>query len=111
MIASNGSDTDLVALRAAIVAGGGTVFYRYLSINGLLAMVPLAQIDALSLRSDVASISADRVTTRTFSAVETMSAVSSQVRIGNNFGYTGSGVGIAFLDSGVMRKHQRTRST
>ena len=111
VIIANSGDPDLVALRKTIVASGGTVYYKYLSVNGLLAMVPLSQVPVIAARADVASISADRVTTKTFSAVELMSGVSTSLRstyVANAKAAAadGRGVGIAFLDSGLMRTHE-----
>ena len=116
VIVADSTDPDLVALRRAIVAAGGTVFYKYLSISGVLAMLPLDQVATIAARADVASMSADRVTTRTFSAVETMTGVSNALR--ETYvdrikvqGADGSGVGIAFLDSGLMRNHKALLDT
>ncbi len=45
VIVAGGSDPELTDLRRAVVAKGGSVYYRYVSISGLLAVVPLDQID------------------------------------------------------------------
>ena len=110
VIVASSSDPDLTDLRRAVVAAGGSVYYRYLSISGLLAVVPLNQISSLTQRADVTSISADRVTTKTFDLSSLLpsgssSASSAGASTVNTASLDGSGVGIAFLDSGVMRKH------
>lgn len=93
------------------MASGGSVFYKYLSVSGLPTMVPLDKIPTLAARSDVASISADRVTTKTYSAVELMTGISTTLRSpfvakSKTPSADGTGVGIAFLDSGLMPNHQ-----
>ena len=66
VIVASSSDPDPATdLRRAVLTAGGSVYYRYLSISGLLAVVPVNQINALTQRADVVSISADRVTTKT----------------------------------------------
>ena len=106
VVVANSTDPDLVDLRRAVLAAGGSVFYKFLSINGLLVMLPVDQVNTIATRADVASISADRVTQRTYSAVESWSAVTGAVRSGATGQGTGQGTGIAFLDSGVMRQHK-----
>lgn len=44
VIVADSADPDLVDLRRAVLATGGSVMNKYLSINGLLAMVPLNQV-------------------------------------------------------------------
>ena len=64
-------DPDLVGLRAAIVAAGGSVYYRYISVNGVAAVVPAARLHDIARRPDVESVSPNRMTSRTASLVET----------------------------------------
>ena len=44
LIVSNSTDPDLVALRAQVVALGGSVYMRYVSVTALSAMVPARQV-------------------------------------------------------------------
>ena len=65
VVARPGVDPDLTALRSAVVAAGGTVYYRYISVNGVLAMLPVSRVMDIASRSDVDSISPNRLTART----------------------------------------------
>src|SRR5450759_734293 len=70
-------------------------------------MLPAAQGPQIAMRDDVESISANRLTTRTSSFLESVTGASA-VR-GTGYGANGgdgSGVGIAFLDSGIMSSHR-----
>src|SRR6478736_5736078 len=49
-------DPDLVALRQAITAAGGSVYYRYISVTGVSAMLPASRVVDIARRSDVESI-------------------------------------------------------
>ena len=71
-------------------------------------MVPAAAVPALAQRSDVRSISPNRMTARTSSSLEYATGAMN-VRTYNNggtwTGLDGTGIGIAVLDSGVMWNH------
>src|SRR6185503_2270907 len=73
--------------------------------NGLLAMLPASKVLAIAQRSDVDSISPNRTTARTSSLVEKSSGAAT-LRGSSATSFTGSGVGIAFLDSGIMASHK-----
>lgn len=53
IIIAASSDPQLTALRSAIVAAGGSVYYRYQSVPGVSAMVPGNQILNIASRPDV----------------------------------------------------------
>src|SRR5690242_13601847 len=105
VISTSTADSSLSALRGAVVAAGGAVYYKYISVNGLLAMLPASRVLDIARRADVASISPNRMTSRTSSLVE-KSTGAATLRAGSSAtGFNGAGVGIAFLDSGIMAAH------
>jgi len=80
-------------------------------VTGLTVHLPAAQILALAQRKDVLSISPNRSVYRTSSTLEaitgaTTSQVRSYVMPGAYVGLDGTGVGIAVLDSGIMKAHR-----
>ncbi|MCO6936060.1 hypothetical protein LVR26_29020, partial [Pseudomonas aeruginosa] len=114
---SNSADPDLTALRADVLAKGGSVYMRYVSVTALSVMLPADKVMQIAERSDVQSISPNRLTTRTgislkASAIEQAGGIADAVRKrteSNSLYYTGldgAGVGIAVLDSAIMYKHQ-----
>ena len=115
-------DPEMESLREAVVKAGGSVYMRYLSVRGLSVMLPASGVLTIAQRSDVQSISPNRQTTRSFSVLEqsvNINAGSTAVRAvsgplvggvpANYSGRTGAGVGIAILDSGIMRNHDNFR--
>ncbi len=70
LVVSNSTDPDLVALRAAVLANGGSVYMRYVSVAALSVMLPANQVAAIAARSDVQGISPNRLTARTASLLE-----------------------------------------
>ena len=105
-----GSDAQMTALRSAVLAAGGSVYYAYQSVQGLSAMLPASQLLNIAARSDVDSISSNRVATKTASFMEATTGASSVRGGGYGTGYDGSGVGIAVLDSGIFYAHGAFRS-
>ena len=110
LIVSNSTDPDLTALRSDVLARGGAVYLRYVSVTALSAMLPASQVAAIAARADVQSLSPNRLTTRTSSTLEaTVGALTPAVRTyssGSTYtGLDGSGVGIAVLDSGIVTHH------
>jgi hypothetical protein len=75
VIAKPGVDPDLSPLRGAVVAAGGTVYYRFISVNGVLAMLPVSRVMDIATRTDVDSISPNRLTARTKSLLEKATGV------------------------------------
>ena len=111
LVISNSTDPDLVALRADVLAKGGSVYYRYTSVRGLLALLPANQVAAVAARSDVIGVSSNRMTLRTASVLEaatgaTTTAVRTYSSASAYTGLDGTGIGIAVLDSGVMSAHK-----
>lgn len=106
LIVSSAADPDLLVLRSAVVAAGGSVYYKYISINAISVVLPADQIGAIAQRTDVESISPNRLASRTTSLLETVTGAAN-VRIANaqQGKLDGAKVGIAFLDSGVMETH------
>src|ERR1700740_2478444 len=110
LIVADSSDPTLAALRAAVLADGGTVYFQYLAVSALSVMLPANQVSNIAARSDVHSISPNRPTTRTASVLEyTTGALAADVRADASLSYIGldgSAVGIAVLDSGIDRNHR-----
>ncbi len=111
LMVSTAADPDLVALRADVLAKGGAVIRRFISVRALLAVLPANQVATLAARTDVQSIAPDRMTSQTASTLEaSVGALTPAVRsYTTSTAYTGldgSGIGIAVLDSGIMRTHK-----
>ena len=107
LLVANSIDPNLSALRAAVIAAGGSVYMRYLSVSALSVMLPANAVDAIAARGDVQGISPNRLTARTASLLE-LATGTSKVRTGSGTswsGLDGSGVGIAVLDSGIASGH------
>ena len=110
LLISGSSDPDLVALRSDVLAKGGSVYFRYVSVRALSVLLPANRVADIALRSDVQSISPNRLTARTASTLEyTTGTVAAGVRTYSNAttysGLDGTGIGIAVLDSGVLEQH------
>ena len=111
LVFSDSTDPDLTALRADVLAKGGAVYYRYISVRGLAVLLPANRVAEIAARSDVRSVSPNRLTARTASTLEyATGTLVSGVRTYSNAttyaGLDGTGVGIAVLDSGVMAEHK-----
>ena len=89
LIVGNGSDPDMVSLRAAVVANGGSVFMRYASVTALSALLPAAKVKTIAARADVTSISPNRPTVRTASLLESITGIITGT-IANNASLTGT---------------------
>jgi len=107
VISAPTTDPDLTSLRSAIVGVGGSVYQKFISVNGVYALLPASRVLSIAQRGDVESISPNRMTVRTRSMLQ--SVTGSYESSGNGAvvspGVDGSGVGIAFLDSGIMSTH------
>src|SRR6185369_9799450 len=99
------TDPSLASLRHAILDARGSVYYKFASVNGLLAMLPASAVVDIARRADVETISPNRPTLRMASLAESASGAAA-ARSAAGTGLDGSGVGIAFLDSGIMAAHQ-----
>ena len=110
IVVSNSSDPEMSDLRHHVQRMGGSVHAVHGPMHALTVQVRANQVHQLAQRDDVVSVSPNRATMRTASLLEsTTGALSNGVRPSSSkTGYTGldgSGVGIAVVDSGVMRVH------
>lgn len=110
LIVSNSDDAELSALRSAVMAAGGSIYYRYSSVLALSAMLPASQVAAIAARTDVQSISPNRLMSQAASSLETITGTSALRNTGtSNYagisGYSGRGVTMAVLDSGIAWQH------
>ena len=107
VMGDKGATSDLKDLRKAILAAGGSVYWRYISLTGVSAMLPANKVLGIAQRKDVVRMLPNRPTSRTASLVESASGASGvrAPRVGAPNGLDGTGVGIAFLDSGIMGTH------
>ncbi|MDH4052175.1 MAG: S8 family serine peptidase, partial [Rubrivivax sp.] len=108
IVSDSSADPDLTALRADVVARGGSVYLRFVSVRALSALLPANQVAAIAARSDVQGVSPNRLTARTASTLEyATGAMNVRSYSGSNYtGLDGSGVGIAVLDSGIEENHK-----
>jgi subtilisin family serine protease len=74
-------------------------------VNGVLAMLPVSRVMDIAALTDVDSISPNRLTARTKSLLEKATGVADVRGTGSSLDVDGSGVGIAYLDSGIMSSH------
>jgi serine protease AprX len=117
IVVGNSDDRQLTDLRRYIVSVGGAVSYNYTSIRALAVMVPASHLVDVARRSDVTNISPSRAVTRTASLLQTTTGAA-DARMTTSSGLfassstpDGSGVGIAFLDSGIAWSHQSVSTT
>jgi serine protease AprX len=105
VVASDASDPELKALRQTVTGMGGSVIYRYISVPAVSVVMPLQSLTVLASRADVSTISPNRMTAKTSSFIEQVTGALPTRASNLQRGVDGSGVGIAILDSGVMRNH------
>jgi serine protease AprX len=110
LIVSNADDAELSALRSAVMAAGGSIYYRYSSVLALAAMLPASKVAAIAARTDVQSISPNRLMARAASTLESVTGTAAIRTTGTTSsasitGMTGKGIGIAVLDSGISWQH------
>jgi len=86
----------------AIQRARGTLGRRLVSVDGQVADVPDAALDALSRLPGVSSISLDR---RVQGTLERTGATVGATYVRSAFGLDGTGVGVAIVDSGVANWH------
>ena len=106
VMANAGTDSQLTALRSAITKGGGTIGRKFRSVPGVSVKLPVALVTALAARSDVWRITPNRSVRGASSAMEMLTGAD-DVRTLSAPGSAldGSGVTIAFVDSGIMASH------
>ena len=110
LIVSNSDDAELTTLRRAVMAAGGSIYYRYSSVLALSALVPANKLASLAALAEVQSISPNRLMTRSASTLETVTGTAAlrttgAVNYAQVTGVTGKGIGIAVLDSGIAWQH------
>jgi serine protease AprX len=111
IIAAKTAEVDMTTLRNAVKAAGGSIHVRMPGLRMVTATLPAAAVNTIAARTDVDYVVPNRVVQRTASTLELMSgALASNVRSysGKNAytGLDGTGVGIAVVDSGVMKNHE-----
>ncbi|MEY3295695.1 MAG: hypothetical protein RLZZ451_1743, partial [Pseudomonadota bacterium] len=106
LVNAAGTDPELSALRADILARGGSVIYNFISVRGLAAMVPAAAVLPLAGRTDVLGIAPNRSTVRMGVLGGLVSAAQATPGAGAG-AFNGAGVGIAVLDSGIDWRHSQ----
>ena len=80
-----------------LLALGGTIAQQYSVIPGIAVTLPASVVDLLSLSPAVAYISLDRPVAGTLD----LTTAASHADLAYQSGYTGAGVGIAIIDSGI----------
>jgi serine protease AprX len=80
LIVSNADDAELSNLRKAVMAAGGSIYYRYSSVLALAALLPAGKVAAIAARSDVQSISPNRLMTRSASTLESITGAARGAR-------------------------------
>ena len=113
---SGDADQDMSELRAEIKRAGGTIDAAMPGLRMLTATLPAHRVKKVAERSDVKFVTPNRETKRTASTLEAMTgATTSPVRTGSTkttyTGLDGTGIGIAVVDSGVMKAHEAFNNT
>jgi hypothetical protein len=111
VIVGNGDDRDMTALKAEIQRVGGSVEVSMPGLLMLTANVPARRVTQLAERADVRNVVPNRPTRRTASTLEaitgaTVSPVRTSSTKASYSGLDGTGIGIAIVDSGVMKNHE-----
>ena len=110
IVVSDSTDPAMTDLRNHVTRTGGTVQAVHSAMRALTVQIKANQVRALAERDDVVSVSPNRATQRTASTLETITgSLTANVRATSTkttyTGLDGTGIGIAVLDSGVMREH------
>jgi serine protease AprX len=105
VVSSDATDPELKVLRQVVTGMGGSVIYRYISVPAVSVVVPLQSVSVLAARAEVSTISPNRMTAKTNSYIEKITGALSTRAAFNQRGMDGTGVGVAIIDSGVMRDH------
>ena len=108
---SGAADHDMTGLRSEIAQAGGTVNATMPGLRMLTATLPAKKVKKVAARSDVKFVAPNRETKRTASMLEAITgATTSPVRTSSTktsySGLDGTGIGIAVVDSGVMKNHE-----
>ena len=110
IVVTSSDDPQMTELRSYVTKLGGSVHAVHPAVHAMTVQIKASQVKALSARSDVLSVSPNRETQRTASTLESITGtLTSNVRTNSTktsyVGLDGAGVGIAVLDSGVMKEH------
>ena len=108
---SNAADEGMSDLRAEIKRVGGTIDATMPGLRMLTATLPAKKVKQVAERSDVKFVAPNRETKRSASTLEAITgATTAPVRTNSTktsySGPDGSGIGIAIVDSGVMKNHE-----
>jgi serine protease AprX len=108
---SNAEDADMADLKAAIKQAGGVVNNTMPGLRMITATLNAKRVASVADRADVEYVAPNRPTFTTSSELELATgAVSNSGRTNSTqvtyTGMDGTGVGIAVLDSGVMKTHK-----
>lgn len=85
-----------------IAALGGTVLSDFQALHSGVYFIPSSALEALSADSDVKFISADRKVHKRGSSVG-ITAATVNAQESWKVGYTGQGIGVAVIDSGILK--------
>ncbi len=110
IVVTDGVDPNMTGVRQQVLRAGGSVHAVHGVVHSLTVQIPAWELHALALRSDVVGVSPNRETHATASMLELLTGVlTANVRSdpapGTYSGLDGSGIGIAILDSGIMKSH------
>jgi serine protease AprX len=105
------SDPSMQGLRGEIKRAGGTIDAAMPGLRMLTATLPANRVARVAARSDVKFVAPNRETRRTASTMEAITgATTTGVRTNSTktsySGLDGTGIGIAIVDSGVMKNHE-----
>ena len=111
IVVSDAADATMAGLQVDIRKIGGVVQAVQPALKSLTVVIPMKSVKRLAGLDDVVSVSPNRSTAGTLSTVETIAgAIATAVRPYSSAtaysGLDGTGVGIAILDSGVMKAHR-----
>ena len=93
---------DPAAVESAIAALGGRVGRRLTGIGAVVAELPEAALDTLAAAPAVTRISTDRTL---HGSLERTGAAIGARWVADTLGVDGSGIGVAIIDSGIVREH------
>ncbi|MEY3251614.1 MAG: hypothetical protein RL227_587, partial [Pseudomonadota bacterium] len=115
VVLSDADDPAMSSLRESVAELGGVVQAAYPALRSMTVVMPKQALRRLALHPDVLNIAPNRETRSTASQLEAITgALSPEVRTyptpSSYTGLDGSGVGIAILDSGVMKAHRNFRN-
>ena len=114
IVLSDADDPTMSSLRTRVAELGGVVQAAYPAFRSMTVVMPKRELRKLAKHPDVLNIAPNRETRSTNSQLELITgALNTEVRTyrsGTYTGLDGSGVGIAILDSGVMKAHRNFRN-